>query len=89
MYCLIKITKMDDGDSKNNQQAEKQRKQINVVQRYGINAGTILQSLWVRCRTIFPNATDRKLWKANFVLYCIAGLFFGLYIWFTKRLSKN
>jgi len=25
-----------------------------------------------------------SLWKANFVLYCIAGLFFGLYIWFTK-----
>ena len=29
-----------------------------------------------------------SLWKANFVLYCIAGLFFGLYIWFTKRLNK-
>jgi len=62
---------MDDGDSKNNQQAEKQRKQINVVQRYGINAGTILQSLWVRCRTIFPNATDRKFMESElrFVLY--------------------
>ena len=71
MYCLIKITKMDDGDSKNNQQAEKQRKQIDVVQRYGINAGTILQSLWVRCRTIFPNATDRKFMESErrFVLY--------------------
>jgi hypothetical protein len=30
-----------------------------------------------------------SLWKANFVLYCIAGLFFGLYIWFTKLLSKK
>jgi hypothetical protein len=71
MYCLIKITKMDDGDSKNNQQAEKQRKQINVIQRYGVNAGTILQSLWVRCRTIFPNATDRKFMESElrFVLY--------------------
>jgi hypothetical protein len=71
MYCLIKITKMDDGDSKNNQQAEKQGKQNNVVQRYGINAGTILQSLWVRCRTIFPNATDRKFMESElrFVLY--------------------
>jgi hypothetical protein len=28
-----------------------------------------------------------NLWKANFVLYCIAGLFFGLYIYF-RRLSK-
>ena len=28
------------------------------------------------------------LWKANFVLYCIAGVFFGLYIYF-RRLSKQ
>ena len=62
---------MDEGDSKNIQQAEKQRKQIDVVQRYGINAGTILQSLWIRCRTIFPNATDRKFMESElrFVLY--------------------
>ena len=81
MYCLIKITKMDDGDSKNNQQAEKQRKQINVVQRYGINAGTILQSLWVRCRTIFPNATDRKFMESElrFVLYS-GVIFWTLYM---------
>jgi hypothetical protein len=72
---------MDEGDSKNNQQAEKQRKQIDVVQRYGINAGTILQSLWIRCRTIFPNATDRKFMESElrFVLY--SGLiFWGLYL---------
>ena len=62
---------MDEGDSKNNQQAEKQRKQIDVVQRYGINAGTILQSLWIRCRAIFPNITDRKFMESElrFVLY--------------------
>jgi len=67
---------MDDGDSKNNQQAEKQRKQIDVIQRYGIDAGTILQSFWVRCRTIFPNATDRKFMEGElrFVLY--SGLLF-------------
>ncbi len=81
MYCLIKITKMDDGDSKNNQQAEKQGKQSNVIQRYGINAGTILQSLWVRCRTIFPTATDRKFMESElrFVLYC-GILFWTLYL---------
>jgi hypothetical protein len=62
---------MDDGDSKNNQQAEKQRKQNNAIQRYGIDAGTILQSFWVRCRTIFPTATDRKFMESElrFVLY--------------------
>ena len=71
MYYLTKSYKMDEGDSKNNQQAEKQRKQNNVIQRYSINAGTILQSLWIRCRTIFPNATDRKFMESElrFVLY--------------------
>ena len=62
---------MDDGDSKNNKQAEKQGKQNNAIQRYGINAGSILQSVWVRCRTIFPVATDRKFMESElrFVLY--------------------
>ena len=62
---------MSEGDSKNNQQAEKQGKQNNAIQRYGINAGTILQSIWVRCRSIFPYATDRKFMEGElrFVLY--------------------
>lgn len=71
MYYLTKTYKMDEGDSKNIQQAEKQRKQNNVIQRYGVNAGTVLQSLWIRCRTIFPTATDRKFMESElrFVLY--------------------
>ena len=62
---------MDDGDSKNNQQAEKQTKQNNAIQRYGIDAGSFLQSVWVRCRSIFPYATDRKFMEGElrFVLY--------------------
>ena len=62
---------MDEGDSKNNKQAEKQGKQDNVIQRCGINAGTILQSIWIRCRTIFPTATDRQFMESElrFVLY--------------------
>jgi hypothetical protein len=72
---------MDEGDSKNNQQAEKQGKQNNVIQRYGINAGTILQSVWVRCRTIFPNITDRKFMEGElrFVLYS-GVILWGLYM---------
>ena len=72
---------MDDGDSKNNKQAEKQRKQNNAIQRYGIDAGTILQSIWVRCRTIFPNITDRKFMESElrFVLYS-GFIFWGLYL---------
>jgi hypothetical protein len=72
---------MDDGDSKNNKQAEKQGKQNNVIQRYGINAGTILQSLWIRCRTIFPTATDGKFMESElrFVLYS-GVVFWTLYV---------
>ena len=83
MYYLTKSYKMDEGDSKNNQQAEKQRKQNNVIQRYSINAGTILQSLWIRCRTIFPNATDRKFMESElrFVLYS-GVILWGLYLFY-------
>ena len=72
---------MDEGDSKNNQQAEKQGKQNNAIQRYGVNAGTILQSIWVRCRTIFPNITDREFMESElrFVL-CSGVILWGLYL---------
>jgi len=72
---------MDDGDSKNNQQAEKQGKQNNVIQRYGIDDGSILQSIWIRCRTIFTNITDRKFMESElrFVLYS-GVVFWGLYL---------
>jgi len=68
---------MDDGDStKNNQQIKKQANKDIVVQRHGTDAGSFLQSVWVRCRTIFPYATDRKFMESElrFVLY--SGLIF-------------
>ena len=72
---------MDEGDSQNNKKAEKQGKQNNVIQRYGVNAGTILQSVWVRCRTIFPTATDGKFMESElrFVLYS-GVIFWSLYL---------
>ena len=72
---------MNDGDSKNIQQAEKQRKQNNAIQRYGIDAGTVLQSVWVRCRSIFPYATDRKFMESElrFVLYS-GFIFWAVYL---------
>ena len=72
---------MDEGDSKNNQQAEKQGKQNNALQRYSVNAGSILQSFWVRCRSIFPTATDRKFMESElrFVLYS-GVIFWTLYL---------
>jgi hypothetical protein len=62
---------MDDGDSKNNQQIKRQANKDSAVQRHGVNAGSFLQSVWIRCRTIFPYATDRKFMESElrFVLY--------------------
>jgi hypothetical protein len=33
--------------------------------------------------------TTGSLWTANFVLYCIAGFFFGLYVIFRKKSKKE
>lgn len=29
-----------------------------------------------------------NIWKANLIMYCIAGLFFGCYIFLSKRLNN-
>jgi len=48
------------------------------------NVGTILQSFWIRCRSVFPNITDRKFMESElrFVLYC------GAIFWVVYLLSK-
>lgn len=30
-----------------------------------------------------------NIWRANLIMYCIAGLFFGSYILFSKLIKKN
>jgi hypothetical protein len=73
---------MDDGDStKNNQQIKKQANKNIAVQRHGTDAGSFLQSVWVRCRSIFPYATDRKFMEGElrFVLYS-GFIFWTLYL---------
>jgi hypothetical protein len=72
---------MDDGDSKNNKKIKKTRASSTVSKRYVLNAGTILQSFWVRCRSIFPNSTDGKFMESElrFVLYC-GVLFWVIYL---------
>lgn len=70
---------------------EKDRKNKNVEKNStrqpvsGIfNARIILQSFWVRCRSIFPNTTDRKFMESELrlVLYC------GIIFWTLYLLSK-
>ena len=72
---------MNEGDSKNNQQIKRQANKDSAVQRHGVNAGSFLQSVWVRCRSIFPTATDRKFMESElrFVLYS-GVILWGLYM---------
>ena len=76
---------MNDGDSKSIQQIKGKGKQNDAVQRHGANVSTILQSLWVRCRSIFPNATNGKFMESElcFVLYS------GIFLWFLYLLYKT
>ena len=76
---------MDDGDSKNNKKIKKTRASSSVHERHVLNAGSILQSFWIRCRSIFPNSTDRKFMESELrlVLYC------GILFWFILYLSEK
>ena len=72
---------MNEGDSKNNQQIKRQTNKDVLIQRHSPDVSSILQPLWVRCRSIFPTATDREFMESElrFVLYC--GMFFwGIYL---------
>jgi len=71
---------MEDGEKNTNLEVESPRQSIPSV----FNAGTFLQSIWIRCRTIFPNITDRKFMESEsrFVFYC------GFVLWIVYILSK-
>ena len=72
---------MDPDGDKKNQELKKTRESSPVSKRHVFNAGSILQSFWVRCRSIFPTATDGKFMEGElrFVLY--SGLvFWTLYL---------
>jgi len=66
-----------DGDSKGDKQVKGKGDSIEPLQRYGFDVGLILQSLWVRCRSVFPNVTNREFMEGQLriVLYC------GIVLW--------
>lgn len=75
---------MDPDGDKNNQKIKKTRTSTSVTKRHVPNVSSILQSFWVRCRTIFPNTTDRDFMESElrFVLY--SGIIFWiLFLLFT------
>jgi hypothetical protein len=71
---------MGDGDKQKNVEKNVSRQSFSNI----FNAGIIFQSIWVRCRSVFPNITDRKFMESElrFVLYC------GIVFWVIYLLSQ-
>ena len=63
---------MEDGSKNKNVEKSVSRQSFPNI----FNVGIVFQSIWVRCRSIFPDITDRKFMESElrFVLY--SGLVF-------------
>ena len=68
---------MEDGSKNKNVEKSVSRQSFPNI----FNVGIVFQSIWVRCRSIFPDITDRKFMESElrFVLYC-GGVFWILYL---------
>jgi len=71
---------MEDGDKQKNVEKNVPRQSLSNI----FNAGVVFQSIWVRCRSIFPNITDRQFMESELrlVLYC------GTIFWIIYLLSQ-
>ena len=69
---------MDDGDKQNKRNNIAKKQKDDAIQRLELVPSSFLQSFWVRCRSIFPDITDRKFMESElrYVLYC--GMFFWI-----------
>ncbi len=74
----MKLTHMDDGDKQNKRNNIAKKQKDDAIQRLELVPSSFLQSFWVRCRSIFPDITDRKFMESElrYVLYC--GIFFWM-----------
>jgi hypothetical protein len=72
---------MSDCDRKNKKHIKRETQKASFLQRFSPNVSIILQSFWIRCRTIFPTTTDRKFMEGElrFVLYC-GILFWAIFV---------
>jgi len=71
---------MDDANKQGHLAENSSRESVSNI----FNVGTVFQSIWIRCRSVFPNITDRKFMESelHFVLYC------GIIFWAVYLLSK-
>jgi len=76
----FKYRNMEDDEKNQNVEKDVPRQPLPSI----FNARPIFQSFWVRCRSIFPNITDRKFMESELrlVLYC------GVVFWIIYLLSK-
>ena len=75
---------MDDGDKKIQKQNIREKTENGDLQGHDLVSGSLLQSVWVRCRTIFPDITNGKFMESElrYVLYC------GIILWIAHLVSK-
>jgi hypothetical protein len=71
---------MEDGSKNKNVEKSVSRQSFPNI----FNVGIVFQSIWVRCRSIFPDITDRKFMESELrlVLYC------GTVLWILYLLSQ-
>jgi hypothetical protein len=72
---------MDPDGEQENKILKTKGKNTSYLKRCDVNVSTILQSIWIRYRSIFPNSTDGKFMESELrlVLYC-GVIFWTLYL---------
>lgn len=72
---------MDPDDDQENKISKREEKPNLRRKGYGFNVSVILQSIWFRCNSIFPNITNRKFMESELrlVLYC-GVIFWSIYL---------
>jgi len=75
---------MDDGDKKIQIKNIRKKTEDGDLQGYDTIPSSVLQSLWVRCRSIFPDITNGKFMESElrYVLYC------GIILWLAHLVSQ-
>ena len=63
---------------KNNKEIKKTRTQDTISEGSIPDVGSVLQSFWIRCRTIFPHITDREFMESELRIVLYSGILFWL-----------
>jgi len=68
---------MDDDSEKQNLEKNVSRQSLSNL----FNVGVILQSFWIRCRSVFSDVVDREFMESQlYLVLCCGSIFWGLLI---------